>query len=75
MECMLPPFIIEEIKKREQEKRSPQRQIQPSVEVPPIEKRREENEPDGQDRGVIIIEPQRSDIPDEKNIVDLRIRK
>ena len=53
---MLPPFIIEQIRKREEEER--RRYDQPHLELPlappgPV-RRREEREPE--ERGVIIIE-------------------
>ena len=52
---MLPPFIIEQIRKREEEER--RRYEQPQLELPigpPQPKRRDESE-EGQ-RGVIIVE-------------------
>ena len=53
---MLPPFIIEQIRKREEEARQNQ---QPHLELPlpmhpPV--RRSVPEPDDQDRGVVIID-------------------
>ena len=53
---MLPPFIIEQIRKREEEERKQyeQPQLELPVTQPPAPKRREESE-EGQ-RGVIIVE-------------------
>jgi hypothetical protein len=52
---MLPPFIIEQIRKRESEERV--RHEQPQLEIPPEPRRRgpktEESEPE---RGVVILE-------------------
>jgi hypothetical protein len=53
---MLPPFIIEQIRKREEEER--RRYEQPHLELPlapPMPRRREETE-EGVQRGVIIVE-------------------
>jgi len=53
---MLPPFIIEQIRKREEEEQ--QRHEQPQLELPirpPAPKRREESSDEGQ-RGVVIVE-------------------
>jgi hypothetical protein len=55
---MLPPFIIEQIRKREEEERK--RYDQPQLELPvapPQPKRRDEQGDEGQ-RGVIIVELQ-----------------
>lgn len=55
---MLPPFIIEQIRKREEQER--QRHEQPHLELPlappggPMKRRREE--PEEVQRGVIIVE-------------------
>jgi hypothetical protein len=57
---MLPPFIIDQIRRREEELR--QRQEQPRLElpidaIPPKRKRDEEmDEDEGTDRGVIILD-------------------
>lgn len=54
---MLPPFIIEQIRKREEEARQ---NHQPHLELPlpimPPPARRPSVEPDDQDRGVVIID-------------------
>jgi hypothetical protein len=53
---MLPPFIIEQIRKREEEERK--RYEQPQLELPvapPQPKRRDEQGDEGQ-RGVIIVD-------------------
>jgi hypothetical protein len=53
---MLPPFIIEQIRKREEEQQ--QRHEQPQLELPihpPVPKRREETSEEGQ-RGIVIVE-------------------
>ncbi|HEY8079168.1 MAG TPA: hypothetical protein VIF62_33780 [Labilithrix sp.] len=54
---MLPPFIIEQIRKREEEER--QRYEQPQLELPvapiPSSPKHREDDADGQ-RGVIIVE-------------------
>lgn len=54
---MLPPFIIEQIRKREEEARQ---NHQPALElelpVAPPPQRRTVPDPDDQDRGVIIID-------------------
>lgn len=56
---MLPPFIIEQIRRREEEERKqyeqPQLELPVSPAQPPPSKRREESGEDGQ-RGVIILE-------------------
>jgi hypothetical protein len=54
---MLPPFIIEQIRKREEEERK--RYEQPQLDLPLApgpQKRREENADEGGQRGVIIVE-------------------
>jgi len=57
---MLPPFIIEQIRKREQEERERQAEQQPRLELPLERLRRPElpHEPgeDDADRGVVIVE-------------------
>jgi hypothetical protein len=53
---MLPPFIIEQIRKREQEQRE-QRDEQPQLELPPSEDmRRPDPTDDEPNRGVVIVE-------------------
>ncbi len=55
---MLPPFIIEQIRRREEEERE-DRRIQPVVEMPshPLKKRRTKPQPDeSSDRGVVVID-------------------
>jgi hypothetical protein len=53
---MLPPFIIEQIRKREQEQRE-QRDEQPQLELPPSEDlRHPEPRDDEADRGVVIVD-------------------
>jgi hypothetical protein len=54
---MLPPFIIEQIRKREQEERERQAE-QPRLELP-LERLRRPEHPRGEedaDRGVVIVE-------------------
>jgi hypothetical protein len=56
---MLPPFIIEQIRRREEEKCRREQQDQPRLELPldvyrPIEPKREEREP--AERGVVILD-------------------
>lgn len=55
---MLPPFIIEQIRKREEE--DARQNHQPHLELPipvaPPAQRRTVPDPDDQDRGVIIID-------------------
>lgn len=55
---MLPPFIIEQIRKREEEERK--RYEQPQLDLPLAPpgpaKRREESDEGGGQRGVIIVE-------------------
>ncbi len=51
---MLPPFIIEQIRKREEEARPAHR---PVVELPiPPRPRRESDPPAGEERGVVVID-------------------
>ena len=53
---MLPPFIIEQIRKREEEERKQYEQPQLELPIAPTPpKRREERSEDGE-RGVIIVE-------------------
>jgi hypothetical protein len=55
---MLPPFIIEQIRKREQEERDRQAERQPRVEIPLEPSQRpgpSDNDGEG-DRGVVIVE-------------------
>lgn len=61
----LPPWIIEEIKKKEEEKRRRDDRPQPQLPIPEPPPRREPpkkdpNDPDG-DRGVIIIDPDKDE--------------
>jgi hypothetical protein len=52
---MLPPFIIEQIRKREKEEREHQAE-QPRLELP-LERRRRPDAPDEEaDRGVVIVD-------------------
>ena len=53
---MLPPFIIEQIRKREQEERV--HYDQPQLEIPPEPRRspKAPEEHEGEQRGVIILE-------------------
>lgn len=55
---MLPPFIIEQIRKREEEETRRDREHQPVVELPlPPPSRRPRREADEEaDRGVVIID-------------------
>lgn len=57
---MLPPFIIEQIRQREEKERSRREEIQPRLELPldwqtPPSRRSDEDEEDV-NRGVIILE-------------------
>ena len=52
---MLPPFIIEQIRKREEEERRRYEQ-QPHLELPLAPPRRREEKDEGVQRGVIIVE-------------------
>lgn len=57
---MLPPFIIEQIRQREEKERSRREEIQPRLELPldwqtPSSRRSDEDEEDV-NRGVIILE-------------------
>lgn len=52
---MLPPFIIEQIRKREEEETRPE--IRPAIELPmPPPIRRVREDADEADRGVIVID-------------------
>ncbi len=53
---MLPPFIIEQIRKREEEEARPE--IRPTIELPlmPPMPRRTETEAEDANRGVIVID-------------------
>jgi hypothetical protein len=57
---MLPPFIIEQIRQREEKERSRQEEVQPRLELPldwqPPPSRRSEEDDDDANRGVIILE-------------------
>ena len=57
---MLPPFIIDQIRRREDEE-ARRRQEQPRLElpvdaIPPVRKREERDDDDDADRGVIILD-------------------
>jgi hypothetical protein len=52
---MLPPFIIEQIRKREKEQRD-QRDEQPQLELPPEDVRHPGHTDDDVDRGVVIVD-------------------
>ena len=52
---MLPPFIIEQIRKREEEEARPE--YRPVVEIPiPPAPRRTDREAEDRDRGVVVID-------------------
>lgn len=56
---MLPPFIIEQIRRREEEERCRREAEQPRLELPldvyrPVEPKREEREPS--ERGIVILD-------------------
>jgi hypothetical protein len=52
---MLPPFIIEQIREREERER--RNAPQPFLEVPvPYREPREQREPEERDRGIVIID-------------------
>ncbi len=62
---MLPPWIIEKIKKEEERKKRKEDRPQPRIEIeedprPPPPPPKEPN-PDGGDRGVVIIDPGKDD--------------
>lgn len=57
---MLPPFIIEQIRKREEEARRSRQQDQPRLDIPldvhrPLP-REEDDESDSPDRGIVILD-------------------
>ena len=53
---MLPPFIIDQIREREEKQRKVER-VRPTVEAPyPVAPPRESHERDDVDRGVVIID-------------------
>jgi hypothetical protein len=52
---MLPPFIIEQIRKREEEQRD-RHEERPRLELPPEELRRPERNDEDADRGVVIVD-------------------
>jgi len=52
---LLPPFIIEQIRKREEEQARPEHQ--PVIQLPiPLAPRRTNHEAEDRDRGVIVID-------------------
>ncbi|HEY6876545.1 MAG TPA: hypothetical protein VI299_00950 [Polyangiales bacterium] len=53
---MLPPFIIEQIRQREERERRNAPQPFLELPVPPAAPPRERREPDESDRGVVIID-------------------
>jgi hypothetical protein len=58
---MLPPFIIEQIRKREEEERRRHDRDQPRLELPldvhrPAAPREEDSESDVSDRGIVIVD-------------------
>ena len=53
---MLPPFIIEQIRQREERERRNAPQPFLELPLPPVAPRREVDEPDSGDRGVVIID-------------------
>ena len=53
---MLPPFIIEQIRKREEEERSEDTRPVLELPLPPREPHRQSDAPAETDRGVVIIE-------------------
>jgi len=58
---MLPPFIIEQIRKREEEERRRHTQDQPRLELPldvhrPASPREKEDDAESPDRGVVIVD-------------------
>jgi len=53
---MLPPFIIEQIRKREEEERKRYEQPQLDLPLAPRPSKRREESDDGGQRGVIIVE-------------------
>jgi len=53
---MLPPFIIEQIRQREERERRNAPQPFLELPIPPMWPRREVDDRDGSDRGVVIID-------------------
>ena len=58
---MLPPFIIEQIRKREEEARRSHHQDQPRLDIPldihrPALPRESDEESDSPDRGIVIVD-------------------
>ena len=58
---MLPPFIIEQIRKREEQERRRQGRDQPRLELPldvhrPAAPREEDKDPEISDRGIVIVD-------------------
>lgn len=53
---MLPPFIIEQIRQREERERRNAPQPFLELPIPPMSPRREVDDRDGSDRGVVIID-------------------
>ena len=58
---MLPPFIIEQIRKREEEARRSRQQDQPRLDIPldihrPALPRESDEETDSPDRGIVIVD-------------------
>ena len=58
---MLPPFIIEQIRKREEDQRRRHDREQPRLEIPldvhrPAPPREKEEESEGSERGVVIVD-------------------
>lgn len=51
---MLPPFIIEQIRKREEEETRPAHR--PVVELPVPPPRRRDSDPGAEERGVVVID-------------------
>ncbi len=52
---MLPPFIIEQIRKREREQRE-QRDERPQLDLPPEDLRQPERNEEEPNRGVVIVD-------------------
>ncbi len=58
---MLPPFIIEQIRKREEEARRSRQQDQPRLDIPldvhrPTLPREDDDESESPDRGIVILD-------------------
>ena len=58
---MLPPFIIEQIRKREEEERRSHLRDQPRLEIPmdvhrPASPREKEDDGESPDRGIVIVD-------------------